>query len=185
MQMNQRVFCLVPLALLIACQASGPHKSNLDQAAVISARYNTLTVPQGATFEIVSAALSGDVPKHLDVALVNRMVTETIDDLMTDKGFVRSSAASPFLTVQYVLAIGTSLSDERLNRRYDISPGLPEAGNLRKYPKGTLVVDIVHAPSKGLVWRGAAQAYAEGGLPEKRMRANIRAILKRMLNDFS
>ena len=87
--------------------------------------------------------------------------------------------------VDYRVALGNPLEDERLSRRHGVQPGL-QAGtpDASRYEKGTLVVNVVDNSHGRTVWSSALQGFADLDIPAHVRQQRINEIVARMLAGF-
>ena len=121
------------------------------------------------------APLSG---KHTRILL-----HEEIEAAMQEKGLnvLKSGSPSDYL-LAYTIASESTLDDETLLKRYNISPGFnaPTTGN-NIYEKGTLLIHIINANTRQTVWQSVVQANIHSKLSDEQRRTNIRAVVRSML----
>src|SRR5262249_38113101 len=92
--------------------------------------------------------------RHLE-----RNLTGQVERILAAKGYARVPPDRADLYVNYRLP-----TDERENfnmpykYRYDIVWARPERGSLDSYERGTLLIDVVDAHTKSLVWRGTGSS---------------------------
>jgi hypothetical protein len=110
---------------------------------------------------------------RVDNALVESRIIAAIDSQLASKGFQKSSSGSADFLVSYAVAVNRRMGAHVIDRYYAYPTpyyaggryGYPWMGSIAQpevrvyeYDEGTLIVDILDARSKGLVFRGAAQA---------------------------
>jgi hypothetical protein len=183
---------LTPLVLVIFCVMSGSgcisgsrnNETQPLQSAVVTSYYARMDIPSNATYSVGGISIGGTASSDLNMQDLNQVIHETIMDVMTEKGFTLLTAGRSFLTVEYFMAMEGELSEAELNKRFLISAGIPSGSASRKYPKGTLFLDIVHSESERLIWRGTAQAFADVNASEKKREERSYAILRQLLSSF-
>jgi hypothetical protein len=125
--------------------------------------------------------------------LVRKMVVEAVDREMAKKGFAKTSPdAGPDL---YVTVIGAA------NRRIEVTSygyayagpyayapygyypvmAAPAATEMREVADGTLVLDLVDAKSKTLVWRGTA---SDSVTSVETVRGTVDEAVRKMLENY-
>lgn len=124
---------------------------------------------------------SGD--PRVDNALVEKRIMDAIDTQLAAKGFQKSSSSNADFLVGYAVAVNREMRAQVIDNYYAYPTpyyrggyyGYPWAGPISQpqvrvyeYDQGTLVIDILNAPDKGLVFRGSAQAaLRENPTPEQ------------------
>jgi len=90
------------------------------------------------------------------------------------------------LLIGYVFVLEGPLNDEYINRKNGIIK-VPSGENevLNEYEKGTVIVDVVDAKSRVLVWRGALQARVNFDDPEDKTRKSIELAIQKLVNKFN
>lgn len=128
--------------------------------------------------------INKDAP--INAKKAQEMVRNAIAEDMQMKGLPISPVGSPSdYHVAYTLATESTLDDETLMKRYNISPGVntsSQAANI--YEKGTLLIHIIDAKTRQTVWQSAVQAGIQYDISEDQRRANIRSVVRTMLRNF-
>jgi hypothetical protein len=106
----------------------------------------------------------------------DRHIRDEVDRVLKGKGFKTGGPADADFLVGYHLGITSSLEVLRMNEQYGYTPGLGWHGYLdggkkfgwgaggvpdsyvRKFNRGSLVIDVVSPGSTNLLWRGSAEA---------------------------
>ena len=163
-------------------QVSSDYNTDADFAALHS--YDWLPSP---------SVKSGD-PKIQYGSLTEARVKSLVDGQLARKGYVRDAGQPDFL-VTYHVAVEDKVSVTYINELYGYGPGWGTGyrRNIRhygapgteavvsEYQQGTLLLDVVKADSKQLIWRGTAtdEVYPELGQEarEKRLREAVQKIL--------
>lgn len=107
---------------------------------------------------------------RINNAITDAQVKDAVDRDLQSRGYRKVEAdANPDFLIGWQGAIDTRLSVERVNDYYGYpwdpfwgsfygSYGLAGGTYLREYDVGTLILDVVDARAKALVWRGTAQS---------------------------
>lgn len=171
------------LAGCASLQVSSDYDSEADFSALHT--YDWLPAPQ---------IESGDPKIQYDSLLANRVKT-AVNEQLERKGFERSAGHADFL-VTYHVAIDNKISVTYLNELYGYGPGW--GPNYRRnimhygypgreavvseYQVGTLILDVVRATDRQLIWRGTArdEVYPDNSTKarEKRVRDAVQKILE-------
>ena len=109
-----------------------------------------------------------------------------VERQMAAKGFQRSPASSvPDLLIHYHAAINERIDVDEIDRRYGDCDAVDCVPRVSRYEAGTLVVDIVDARTRRLIWRGWAQDSVEDVLGNRdRVRQTIEDGVSRMFATF-
>jgi hypothetical protein len=104
---------------------------------------------------------------------------------LAGRGFRRAAPGNPDLLIHYHASIDERIDVNRTEREYGYCQGPDCEAWVIEYEAGTLVLDIIDARTKRLIWRGWAQDSVEDVLdnPEK-MRQKIEEAVSRMLARF-
>ena len=109
-----------------------------------------------------------------------------IQNELSQKGFQKMEEDKPDFSVVYHVRLDKKLDTSPYN--YTYGPYYEPTIQARVYQRGTIIIDIIDAKFKQLVWRGVA----EGVLSEKEedwskksdMDIYISKVVKKILNDF-
>ena len=109
-----------------------------------------------------------------------------VERQMAAKGFERSAAsAAPDLLIHYHAAIGERIDADEIGRQSGYCDAVDCTPRVTRYEAGTLVVDIVDARTRRLIWRGWAQDSVEDVLGNRdRVRQTIEDGVSRMFSAF-
>jgi hypothetical protein len=110
---------------------------------------------------------------RVDNALVESRIISAINSQLASKGFQKSNSASADFLVSYAVAVNRRMGAHVIDNYYAyptpyytrgrygypwMTPMAQPQVRVYEYDEGTLVVDILDARTKGLVFRGAATA---------------------------
>ena len=132
---------------------------------------------------------------RLQNALVRGNVESAISDELLRRGFRLAISQEPTFLVAYHLALDDKLDLEIVNDYYGYAyqgnygstwgPAVQnQAAIPREYQQGTLVVDVLDAVSKQLVWRGTVEAEVYPNLDAKKREERIRDAARQVLAQF-
>ena len=113
--------------------------------------------------------ITGD--QRLDNSLVDGRIRTAIGTQLRSKGYTTSVSKQPDFYVAYHIKVkdmmkGSSTQDYIGDRAHGTYTTISD---IQPYKEGTLLIDIVDAASKRLVWRGSALAEVDPGMtPEER-----------------
>jgi len=128
--------------------------------------------------------------------LFQKQVHEAVTRALEAKGFNRLTSGTPDFLVGYHASVDRRSSVQVLNNQYGYAPGwgwgygagyAPYAypsTYVYEYDEGTLIVDIVDASTRELVWRGSATDEVDfSASPEKR-NAQLNDAVNKVLSNF-
>lgn len=112
-------------------------------------------------------------------------VEGAVEKGLSARGLERASGAAPDLLIHYHASITHRLDVNRVDRPYGYCFGAGCEAGLVEYEAGTLVLDVVDARTKRVVWRGWAQDAVEEALADRdRMASQIAEAVTRMMLTF-
>ena len=132
---------------------------------------------------------------RLQNALVRGNVESAISDELLRRDFRLAISQEPDFLVAYHLALDQKLDMQIVNDYYGYAyqgtygatwgPAVQDQAAIpREYEMGTLVVDVLDAASKQLVWRGTVEAEVYPDLDAKKREERIRDAAKQVLAQF-
>ena len=138
---------------------------------------------QYSTYAWLPAPQTGD--PRVDNALIEGRIKTAVDQTLADKGYRQAAADQATFWVGYHLSIEGQMDVTTVNSYYGYGwgpwyygPGYRDT-QVRYYDQGTLLIDIVDAEAKELVWRGTAEAEVRAEMnPEKRQQRINEAVSK-------
>lgn len=125
-------------------------------------------------------------PEDSDISeLTYRRVVQSTDEVLAEKGFRRDADAPDFL-------VAAHLGTERRVRvtdygyQYRHGPGYYGVRDLEvdEYEEGTLILDVVLAETKALIWRGTATGTVDRTATPQKRAERIRAAVQKVLGPF-
>jgi hypothetical protein len=137
---------------------------------------------------------SGAPQIHYDGLLESR-VRNAVDTQLQKKGFRRDTVSPDFL-VAYHVALDERLSVTYLNELYGYGPGWGDPRYPRSYGRpgreatvseyqlGTLILDVVLARDRRLIWRGSASDEVYPDLSPEAREKRIRTAVEKILAPF-
>ena len=107
---------------------------------------------------------------------------------LVTQGFRRESTSPDFI-VTYHAAVEDHMSEKAVDNAYDSAQFERYDQNWTyqystAWLQGTLLIDILDAQSKELVWRGSAQAEIDTGEPDDKKDKRVEEAVRKMLKDF-
>ncbi|WP_019026416.1 DUF4136 domain-containing protein [Colwellia piezophila] len=155
---------------------------NKNQLAISSVRDIPISYSPGSQFSLA--------PKYVEETSLKAEQTQTIYKLYADAiiadlnshGFKNTDDAShSAFYVGFGVALASDLSDETINDKFGVTPGLPSNDELKK---GSFLIYIEDARTGKKVWRGAAQGFAHEDSSEAERIQRTVAIVSRVMKQF-
>jgi hypothetical protein len=113
--------------------------------------------------------------------LNDRRIRTALDSQLVARGFVRDTSGTPDFLVAYHAAARNRVGVQ------DWGYGLGRLGSRRidvdQYTQGTLIVDMVDAVKRELIWRGTATGTIELDEVEKKIREAVGKLVERFSKD--
>jgi len=134
--------------------------------------------------DVKLAVSSEDDPKRV-AARVDPVIVPSVEREMTARGFARALERSDLYVHYYVLAT-VNFSAQQAGQflppvpEWGIPPFTPHTTALEIYPTGTLIIDVMTAPGREIVWRGAAERRIDLERPD----SERRQVLERAVHDL-
>ncbi len=132
---------------------------------------------------------SGVLDDRSDVtSLLDRRIRRAIDAELQEKGLAPSDRGKAALWVTYRLSVETRMDVDTIHTTAGYGRGwyggVSSHTVVREYEEGTLLIDLIDASTKQLVWRGTGEARVrESSSPEQR-EARIRQAVREILASF-
>jgi hypothetical protein len=149
---------------------------------------NTRKLPVTGSFDWgIAIYRIGDVP-GVNLSKADQLIHESLKKALTQKGFVKTEA-EPELLVSYALTSGAGLNEKTLNDAYEGAVEAPptvsgDTQHPMQYRRGALIIDIVQAKTKRLLWRGAIMAEIDLKLDEGQKRARCEGAVGELLKHY-
>jgi hypothetical protein len=122
---------------------------------------------------------------QIDDPFLDRRVRAAVSANLTNRGFRKVENRTPDFYVNYHLSVRQRLSSSGINTYYGVgsygswggvSVGMGSSP-VRSYDEGTLVIDVIDATSRQLVWRGTGTKALRGSpTPEESSREIFEAV---------
>lgn len=124
--------------------------------------------------------------KRVDNSLVDNRIRAAVSARLQAKGYTISANGKPDFYVAYHVAVKDRMKGSSTQQYIgDFAYGtFTTISDIHSYNEGDLLVDIVDAGSKQLVWRGAAQAEVDPGMTPKERDARINRVIDDMFAHF-
>ncbi len=145
------------------------------------------------------AWMPGIPPKSENPLLNNRFlhgrIRNTIDARLQARGY-RQDQANPDFLVAYQLTVADKSQVTMMNdaytypmgwgygRRYTLGARNRPRQFVYEYKEGTLIIDIVNAKTKQLMWRGSASGEVKGSKTPEQKQKRLSAAVEEILRQF-
>lgn len=168
---NLIAVCVAGIFILLSSCSSISVNTDYDQEADFSAYKTFAWIPQ-------RKGIAARNP------LADKRIKKAVNDELIAKGYA-GDASSPDLLLVYHAGMRNKVDVTSWGYGYGRYWRYPGGGvSVYQYQEGTLVLDIVDAQKKELVWRGVAQkALSETSSVEKR-EENLKKIVAKLLKNF-
>lgn len=169
--------CVFLLASLVAACASPKVGYDYDASANFNAYH---------TYDWVADKQEVTGDRRLDNSLVDGRIRTAIGTQLRSKGYKTSANKQPDFYVAYHIKVkdmmkGSSTQDYIGDRAHGTYTTISD---IQPYKEGTLLIDIVDAASKQLVWRGSALAEVDPGMTPEERDERINNIVHAMFAHF-
>ena len=172
------------LLLLLACACRGPavrvHTEFDRQVSFETLRSFEFHLPPG----------TAPRDERIDASLVNARVQRAVAEQLEERGFVRDIRGAPdFLVAHHILLdsrfqIDRYIALDAYGYRSWAKPMRTQSVT-SDYEEGLLILDIIDARTKTLIWRGYGETRVDLDDVEARKRADlIRGVVAKMLEGF-
>ncbi|GAA0811147.1 hypothetical protein GCM10009111_03210 [Colwellia asteriadis] len=186
--MNNKIvltFALLGSFLLASCvqvpQENSP-TSKQNNLAVSSVRDIPLSFAPGSLFSLSPKHLKHTSLKTEQTQAVYAQYAHAIIQDLEDNGFENAkNNSAPVFHVGFSVALASDLSDDTINGKFGVSPGLPESEGLQK---GSFLIYIEDAFTGKTVWRGAAQGFVHEEFSEAEQEARSSNVVSIVMAQF-
>jgi hypothetical protein len=166
-----------------ACVTVPQEKSvNKNQLAISSVRDIPISYPQGSLFSLAPKYVKETSLKPEQTQTAYQFYANAIIADLNSHGFENTDdASSSVFHVGFGIALASDLSDQTINDKFGITPGLPGNDELRK---GSFLIYIEDALTGKKVWRGVVQGFAHEDMNEIEREQRTTAIVNRVMKQF-
>jgi hypothetical protein len=118
--------------------------------------------------------------------LLDKRIEGAVDAQMQAKGFVPNQENPDLLVVHHVgLKDKVDVTDWGYTYAGSYwGGGLGRSVDVYQYTEGTLIVDLVNANNKQLVWRGSATGVVEPGRTPEQIEARVNDVVRRIFENY-
>ncbi len=129
-------------------------------------------------------AREGTGDPRFDDELVHSQIVSAVESELGTRGYVVSQGAEPDFLVAYHLAVEHRIHTSTMYEDHGYRPGWSweqPMSQITSYDEGTLILDLLEARTRKIVWRASLQARVDSDAsPEKRARRIVKAVAKLM-----
>jgi hypothetical protein len=171
--MNLLVLVFTILALSACVQVAPIANQNSNKLAISSVRDSPNIYVKGTLFSLSPRYVKETSLKENQTQSIYQLYTNIIVNDLKNNGFeLAQNLQQSAFHVGFGIALSNDLSDEKINEKFGVSPGLPETDNLQK---GSFLIYIEDANTGQRVWRGIAQGFAheDSTLEQRTKRAAV------------
>ncbi len=180
--MNRLSFIAVAAAgiALMGCSSGISVTTDYDPGAVnVMEQYETYAW---------MALAQGDDPR-VDDDILERRIKEIANEILAGQGFREVSGEAPDFLIGYHAAVQGGMDGTTVNSYYGYGWGGWYGGvygnnYVRYYEKGSLIIDIVDASRREIVYRGTAEAEVDRTMSQETRDAQLKAAIEKMLRKF-
>ncbi|MBL4823288.1 MAG: DUF4136 domain-containing protein [Colwellia sp.] len=169
--------------LIIGCvQVPLEHKHNNNQLAISSVRDSAVSYPRGSLFLLSPKYINETSLKAEQTESIYHLYSKAIVNVLTNNGYINGlSTQQADFYVGFAVALSGDLSDEKINNKFGVTPGLPEKSDLKK---GSFLIYIEDAITGQRVWRGIAQGFVHNKLTPEQRRQRTATVVANVMTQF-
>lgn len=173
---------VISLTLSACVQVTPELNQNKKQLAITSVRDLPLIYPRGSLFSLSPKYVKETSLKAKQTQMVYRLYTNAIVNDLHNNGFViAGTEQQAAFYVGFGVALSQDYSDDKLSKKFGITPGLPEQSGLKK---GSFLIYIEDAVTGQRVWRGIAQGFAHEKLTVEQRQQRTADIVASVMKQF-
>jgi len=180
--MNLLILAVIALTLSACVQVTPEPNKNNNQLAISSVRDLPFNYPQKSLFSLSPKYVKDTSLKNQQTQAVYQIYTSAIINDLQKNGFTmaQNDQQSAF-HVGFGIALSNDFSDEKINEKFGVSPGLPDNADLKK---GSFLIYIEDAITGKRVWRGIAQGFAQEGITIEQRQQRTAIIVASVMKQF-
>ncbi len=173
---------VITLTLSACVQVTPEQTKNNNQLAISSVRDLPVNYPQNSLFSLSPKYVRETSLKAKQTQAIYQLYTNTIVSDLQNNGFVMAQAGQQAaFHVGFGIALSDDFSDENINEKFGVSPGLSEEGDLKK---GSFLIYIEDAITGRKVWRGIAQGFAQEEITAEQRQQRSAIIVASVMKQF-
>lgn len=172
---------------IITCSSLQAEQDLLINPSIHIMVNNNESIATSGTYAFDTKIFKVNPVLKVDIADFDSRLIKVINTYMNETAF-KASEENPDFLVNYAVAANSPITEADFKSAYigDSAFELPkfELGNALKYNRGALIIDIVDAKTKKILWRGAIMAELKKDVsPEVRDR-RLQLAVKSLLTHF-
>jgi hypothetical protein len=174
------VLAMLGVALMAGC-SSYDIKHDYDMDSNFNAFKTYQWIPRTMTNASGSAQTAVE-----NNTLLDQRIKRAVDTQMTAKGFT-ATGENPDVLVVYHVGLADKVDVQDWGYTYAGSywgGGMGRNVDVYQYTEGTLIVDLVSADSKKLVWRGSATGVVEPNNSPEKMEQRVNDVVARIFDNY-
>ena len=155
---------------------------NKNQLAISSVRDIPISYSAGSQFSLAPKYVEETSLKAEQTQAVYKLYADAIIANLTSHGFKNTiDSTNSAFHVGFGVALASDLSDQTINDKFGITPGLPGNDDLKK---GSFLIYIEDARTGKKVWRGAVQGFAHEDANEAELKHRTASIVSRVMKQY-
>jgi len=180
--MSLLALVIISLTLSACVQVTPERNKNNNQLAISSVRDLPNIYSQRSLFSLSPKYVKETSLKAKQTQAIYQLYTNTIVNDLQQNGFeIATGSQQSAFHVGFGIALSNDLSDEKINKKFGVSPGLPERDDLTK---GSFLIYIDDAITGQRVWRGIAQGFAHEGITPEQRKQRTAVIVASVMKQF-
>jgi len=173
---------LVASLLIFGCvQVPQEQINTRNNLALSSVRDMPVTYMQGSQFSLSPKYVKETSLKEEQTQLVYKSYAKAIITNLNENGFSHSDSEKSDFFVGFGIALANDLSEQTINDKFGVSPGLSNNEGLEK---GSFLIYIEDAQTGKKVWRGTAQGFVHKELNAKQRQQRTSDIVNKVMKQF-
>jgi len=179
---NFLVFATVVLTLFACVQVITGPVANKNQLAITSVRDMPIHYAVNSLFSLSPKYVKDTSLKAEQTQMIYRIYTDAIISDLKENGFTNTSTPKQAaFHVGFGIALANDLSDEKIIKKFGITPGLSEQKNSKK---GSFLIYIEDVKTGARVWRGIAQGFAHKELSQEQRKKRATVVVSSVMQQF-
>ena len=184
MKAVSKILTLVSITLILsACVQVTPEvKKSSNQLAISSVRDLPNTYPKDSLFNLSPKYVKETSLKAEQTQAIYQLYTNAISQDLELNGYkVAQTSQQAAFHIGFGIALSDDFTDDNINEKFGVSPGLPDQAGLKK---GSFLVYVEDAATGQRVWRGIAQGFAHEELSTQERELRTQVIVASVMKQF-
>ncbi len=176
------VLVVITLTISACVQVPPEPKKNNNQLAISSVRDLPLIYPPSSSFSLSPKYIKETSLKAKQTQAIYQLYTNTIvKDLQNNRFVMAQVGQQAAFYVGFGIALSDDFSDDKINEKFGVSPGLPDKVDMKK---GSFLIYIEDAITGQRVWRGIAQGFAHEDITIEQRQQRAEVIVASVMKQF-